>query len=570
MKILALALVVLAAACGAESAGGDDTCQVSLSYTLSQPVAGPDTEVRVTSIVTSSFGTNIYNWNVMKGSTLVSYEDALSNHSEIVFLAEESGTYDVTLDVSPSSGLHCPQGVAHVNVPLDLSSLKVRMHITPPPSAGAPLVDRPLQIRNATDFDMGPVVLEPGTIATAQVRSGTTGVPAYLQLIPQGMPGAMIETFTDMTGQFSVRLLDQPHDVIVVPMIAGYGPKRVTYTPGSASISLPAPQTFNGTVHQGVTKISGAKVQLTIDGVPSTLTTTDVNGNFSVLGFAASTSTVKIEVTPAAGSGLPRLEATDEIDLLGGSLDVNYSALTLRNLDNTVVRRGANAQANKKVVIVGTIASAGTITRGVTTNATGFLRVTTTTDAAGSLPSVLAPAGPLFAVTTIAPGDLAVGALDLTTGVPAQIDAPAMTSFATDVTGGGGPLDGATLDLVPAGALALAGAATLHFEANIAGHITGLIPTGGMFDVRWSDPASRRAPLVERDVTQLKATYLLPPAVYISGDITVSGNSNPVIGASVQVLCADCTGIDKNRPIAEAASDPHGSFSIAVPDPGAM
>jgi hypothetical protein len=570
MKTFAIMLVLAAAACGSDSIGGDDSCQVSLTYTLSQPVAGPDTEARVMSTVTNSFGTNNYNWNVMKGGILVAYEDALSNHSEIVFLAEESGTYDVTLDVSPSSGVHCPQGVAHVNVLQDLNSTKLRLHITPPASAGAPLTDRPLQIRNATDFDMGPVVLEPGTIATGQVKNGTTGVQAYLQFTPQGMPGAMVEAFTNPTGQFSVRLLDQAHDVIVVPMIGGYGPKRVTYMPASSAIMLPSPQTFTGVVRQGVTKISGAKVQLTIDGVPSTLTTTDGNGNFSVLGFAASTSTVKVEVTPSAGSGLPRLEATDEIDLLGGAMDVNFAALTLRNLNGVPVRRGANAQANKKVVIVGTIAAAGTITLGTPTNATGFLRVTTTTDAAGNLPSVLAPAGPLAAVTTIAPGDVAVDVLDLTSGVPAQIDAPALTAFSTTATDGGTPLDGATLDLVPAGALALAGAATLHFTADAAGHVTGQIPSGGLFDVRWSDPSSRRAPLVKTDITTLLATYVLPPAVYISGDITVTGSSNPVVGASVQVLCADCTGIEKNRPIAEVASDPHGSFSIAVPDPGAM
>jgi hypothetical protein len=569
MRSLVLVLAMLAVGCGADSAGGDDTCQVSLSYTQSEQFASPTNEVRVSSVVTNAFGTTNYDWNVRKGGLPISYENALSDGSQITFIAEQSGIYDVTLDIQPSSGVFCPQGTASINVLMDGNSLRARLHITPPASAGAPLVDRPLTIRSAAGFDMGPVVLDPGVIATGQVKNGTTNIPAYLQFTPLGMPGAVIETFTNMSGQFSVRLLDQPHEVIVVPMIAGYGPRRVAYTPSSTTITLAAPQTFAGVVRQGATRISGAKVQLTIDGVPTTLTTTDGNGNFSVLGFATSTSIVKVEVTPAAGSGLPRLEATDMLDL-AASIDVSYSALTLRNLSNVPVRRGANAQANKKVAIVGTIAAAGSITAGITANATGFLRINTTTDAAGNLMSVLAPAGPLYAVTTIAPGDVAVGALDLTAGVPAQILAPPLTAFSTDATGGGGPLDGATLDLVPAGALALAGAPTLHFTADIAGHVIGQIPTGGVFDVRWSDPASRRAPLVERDVTQLMGTYELPAAVYISGDITVTGSSNPVIGASVQVLCADCTGIDKNRPIAEVASDPHGSFSIAVPDPGAM
>jgi hypothetical protein len=43
-----------------------------------------------------------------------------------------------------------------------------------------------------------------------------------------------------------------------------------------------------------------------------------------------------------------------------------------------------------------------------------------------------------------------------------------------------------------------------------------------------------------------------------------------VIGASVQILCATCTGLDATRPIAETATDTVSRYRIAVPDPGTM
>lgn len=572
MKRLLLIALVAATGCGAmDAGGGDDTnaCHVTLSYTPAMPMAAPDTEVRVTSTVSNAYGTLTYSWSVLKGGNIVPYDDAQSDHSEITFLATESGVYDVTLDVSTSGGGFCPQGAAMVNVVNDMGSMKARLHITPPPSAGAPLIDRPLTIRNAMDYDMGPVVLEPGVVATGQVRSGSTQIPAYLQLSPQGNPNAMVETFTTGTGAFSVRVQDAPQEVVVIPMIAGYAPQRVSYTPGNTLISITSGQVMTGTVRQGTTKIANAKVQLTIDGVPTTLATTDANGNFTTLGITTSGATVKIEVTPPAASGLPRLEATGAFDVLS-PIDVSYAPMTLRNLAGVPVRRGGVAQATKKVSIVGTVGAAGTITAGTAATATGYVRISTTTDSAGALPSQLAPAGPLAAVTTIAPGDLAVGSADLTSGVPAQIDAPSPTAFSADAKGGTDAIPGAMLDLVPTGPAALAGAPSLHFAADGAGHVAGVVPAGMTFDVRWTDPAGVRAPLVVRDTVQLVATYQLPDAVYITGDITVTGSSNPVVGASVQVLCDMCSGLERLRPIAEVASDPHGSFSLPVPDPGAM
>ncbi len=570
MKSLLILFALVLIGCGGELGPGDDTCQVSLAYTPNDPLAGPDSEVRVASTSSGAPGTQLFTWNVMKGGVPVPFEDAQSDHSEIKFLATEAGTYDVTLDLSSSLGRFCPQAAAHINVLLDGTAMDARLHITPPITTPAPLVDRPIRVHNASDYDMGPVVLEPGILATGQVKNGSTGVAAYVQFIPQGMAGAIVETFASAGGAYSVRLLNQPHDVIVVPAVAGLAPRKIIgYLPTQTVLNVNAGDTITGTVRQGATAIPNAKVQLTIDGVPTTLATTAANGTFTVQGVDVPNAIVKVEVTPPPATGLPRFEATGMLEVTL-PVNVTYGTLTLRNLIGVPVRRGGAAQANKPVVIVGTVASTGSVSAGVTVNGTGFVRIPATTDAGGNLPSLLAPAGPLFAVTTVGTGDRAIGAVDLTAGIPAQIDAPAPVALVATATDGTNPLDGAMLDLVPRQGLELAGVAALHFTADPQGKVTGVVPAGGAFDVRWSDPAARRAPKIDTDTTQLSRTYVLPPAIYISGELSVTGSTNPVVGASVQILCAACSGLDRNRPIAEVASDPHGSFTLAVPDPGAM
>lgn len=565
----ALAIVlVLLGACAGDLNGADDTddCLVTVSYTPTTVFAGPASEVRLISTVSHASGTLAYAWGVTKGGNVIATEDAQSDHSEVTFIAEEAGPYDVTLNVTPSFGGICPQAHATVNVLMDSEFRNARLHIVPPLTAAAPVVDRPIQLFDGTDYAIGAVVLEASTVASGTVRNASgTGIAAYLQLYPQGMSGAMVETFASGTGAFSARVLIQPHDVIVIPAATTIAPERIrNYSPMGVLPTLTPASSITGTVHQGATAIANARVQITIGGVPTTSAMTAANGSFTVLGHPEQNASVTVEVTPPAGSGLARLEATGVINTQG-AIDVAYTTLAMRNLGGVPVRRTGAALPNRPVVIAGAVASAGTIAG---LDATGYLRIATTTDAGGNLPSVLAPATTLSAVTTVAQGDLAVGAIS--SGTPAFIDAPAMTPISTNAEGAAEPLSGATLDLIPKDALAAANAPALHFVADASGHVTGLIPTGGTYDVRWSDPQGRVGPLIAYDKTAILGTYAMPPAIYISGDVTVTGSTNPVVGASVQILCASCTGVDRNRPIAEVATDAHGSFRIAVPDPAAM
>jgi hypothetical protein len=205
--------------------------------------------------------------------------------------------------------------------------------------------------------------------------------------------------------------------------------------------------------------------------------------------------------------------------------------------------------------------------------ATGQVRVAATAGASGALLPTVVPSGPLSAVIEVGPGDLAVTLFNTTGGAPASLDAPAMQLITTAITAttarGVTPAPGASLDLVPTGALAMAAAPVLRLIAGADGAIAAALPAGGRYQLRFQDPLGRGAPLVvaDRAITAIASSYLLPGAIHLEG--TLLGDGVVALpGASVQLMCTGCSGVDAALPLAEATSDAGGRFSLAVPDPG--
>ena len=279
MKI-ALALALLLGACAGDLGPSGDDCTLTLSSTPMTPVAGPTTEIRINSVATNDPGTHTYTWHVSKNGVDVAFAYAQTDRSAITFIAPDPGTYDIDADLSPSLAGAC-SAHAIVNVVMDATFEKMRLHIVPPLTAMGPIVDRPIEVHDGSDLDIGAVVLDASTQAAGTVRNASgAGIPAYVQFYPLGMPGAMVETFANSAGAFSVRLASQPHDVIVIPAATNVAPQRLAgYSPGSTLAMLTAPDTITGTVHQGASPIANARVQLTIDGVPTTLGITAANGS---------------------------------------------------------------------------------------------------------------------------------------------------------------------------------------------------------------------------------------------------------------------------------------------------
>jgi hypothetical protein len=559
---------------GCGSFGVDDgpgLCEVSIHFDPSAPMI--DDTIRASAVVTNVDVVSAYDWQVFHDNQLVNYAPGAPDGSAIDFIGAEAGPYEVRLQVEadPES---CPAATSTVTVQGTGDTLRVRLHINPPSNVGATVLDRAITVTAKTDYTTS-YPLEAGRVVDGFVRDASTaGIAAYLRFVPHGglMPDATIEAISDPSGAYRARLLAQSYDVLVVPLASNLAARRVAeWNPGSTGTPQPlivdAGTAITGRVlDPSGAAVSGAWVQLTIDGVPSSLANTAGDGTFSVLGRPVSGAVASIEVTAPKALGLPRIEAADVFDV-SQPLEIRYSpSLVLRNVVGTQVKRGGPI-ADAKVAIVGSLSSAATVTAGATSRAAaGYVRANLTANGSGNLPSALVPAGPLSAVVTVAPGDLAVAAFNTSASVPTTIDAPAMVTQTTSATALGNRIVGATLTLVPLGALALAGAPERRLVAE-DGDVVVALASGGTYDVRWYDPSGAGGARVFPGVAALDRYYSLPGALQVRGEVTVLGEPNRVVGASVQILCGDCTGVELTRPIAETASDIQGQYVLYVPDP---
>lgn len=569
MKILAAIAFVTLAACGmSESAGDDDQCDSSISVSPSSPYV--DEPVTVTASITDPFGgIPTIDWSVRFNQNPVTFESHGSY--EISFVPTEPGRYDVEMTPS-SSGSLCPSRRATIDVlARGGNELDVRLHVIPPAGVDVPPIDRIMVIPpGSVSYSLDAVVLDPGRITT-----GTVGMPAYIRFMPNGQPEAIVEAYTSATGAFSARVQTGAHRILVVPNDATYPPQVIDDAPGAAETYVMTTGTaITGLVRRpNATGLAGAKVQLVIDDVPSTVATTAADGTFTL---RAQTATIlanaRVIVTPPAGSGLPRLEAESDAFTLSSGLTIAYAtSLVTRNVAGTdIVRSGP--LANAKVTIVGTLLSAGTVTAGAAATARGIVRIAATADGTGALSSTLVPAAPLFAVISPANGDHAVAQFDTTTVVPASITAPAMMPFSTTVRHAAASISGARLELVPAGALELAGVGPTVLYASTNGTLSGSLANGGVYTARISDPSRTAGATYLPSATSMPSTLTLPDAIVITGALFVQGTSNPIVGGAVEVLCnADgdlaCEGVERSRALGEDASDSQGMFAVAITAP---
>ena len=267
---------------------------------------------------------------------------------------------------------------------------------------------------------------------------------------------------------------------------------------------------------------------------------------------------------------MPRLGASSTVIDLASAWTITYAAgLATRDLSGVHVTRGGVPVASAQVSVVGTIASAGTISAGATSlPARGDVRIATTTSGSGALAG-RAPAAALSLVVTRSASDVALAALDLTTGAPATVTTAAPVAVSGKVTlGGGGAVGLVRVDATGTGPLA---GIVVQTTSDATGGYTLPLAAGGAYQLRLYDPQNRASPRV--DVLASAAAgdlgaRALPASVHLAG--TISGGASSLAGAAVQLLCSGCTGPAADVPIAEAAADANGRFRLAVPDPGTL
>ncbi|HSR97818.1 MAG TPA: hypothetical protein VLM79_12245 [Kofleriaceae bacterium] len=562
---------------GADGGAGEpgdapEGCSVNLQFFPGEPVSGPSATLNVQSFVVNAPGVLEYHWHVGFNGLDVNFTPS-ADSTQITFRAPDPGIYKVDLDVTGSPRF-CAGASTTINVRASgAKTEQLRAHVVSSQASGAPPFDRVFEIAGGADVDIGPLPVEPGVAASPLVMGPSGPVAAYLRFAPNGAPDAIVEAFADNLGRTSLRLVPGLYTVLVVPSQPGSVPRRIiNWSSTSPFVVVGAGAPITGSVVDPASApIERAKVQLTIDGVPSTLATTEADGTF-LLRAEPGGNQVTIEVVPPEASGLPRLSATSLALDLTKPLAIRYHpGLALRDLAGTTVLRNGAPVGDAEVTVVGSLAMAGTVTAGAAVDATGEVRLTARTNGSGVVPARRVPAAALSAVVTVAAGDIAVAALDTTAGAPASLDAPAMTSVtAAIVDPASAPLRSAVVDVVPLGALARAAVPVAHVTANASGEVTAAFAAGGRYELRFQDPVGRGAPLVVTDRTAgtMASTYQLPRALRLRGSVKMFGGTQVLANAVIQILCESCSGIERVRPIAEAVSDATGKFAVSVPDPG--
>ncbi|HET9620715.1 MAG TPA: carboxypeptidase-like regulatory domain-containing protein, partial [Kofleriaceae bacterium] len=357
---------------GPPTGAGGQTCAVQVVLPRDpEPVASATTPVMVRAVVSEAPGTLHFQWQVRRDGTTIATTVQTSDGSQVSFLAPIAGVYDVRLDVLGAL-TGCPTVIQAVNVDApDAVSAPYRIRVAPGLDAPAAPFETTTTIRGGATRQLGPLTAPPSVPIDFHVVAAATGaaVPALVHLIPLGAafpdPGVANEAFSDAAGRVELRAPSGLADAIVVPVQPGLAAQRFTRVQPGAIFALTA-ATLTGSVRDpGGAPLAGAKVQLAVDGLPSSLATTASNGTFTVFAEAAAGQTLTLEVTPPAASGLPRLTATSSKLDVTAPLQIAYGAnLTRRDLAGLVVTRDGAPLPRARLTVVGAIGAGGTVTTG--------------------------------------------------------------------------------------------------------------------------------------------------------------------------------------------------------------
>lgn len=578
-----IAAAALLASCGADFAGDDDGttpdagipgCEVFADFDPALPVA-PATVIGEATITTSGdlFGTREITW-VVEPPAGPSFEPEPldAGNTRVSFAAAAPGIYEVHVFAS-IGGVDCDDYEWGLNVS-DGTETAFVLHALPSPEHAAPPQQLDLRV-TGPEFSLD-LALSAGVAVTANA-----GAPAYLRATDRAAAGLAVEGFADAAGDFALRLRPTAtYDLLIVPEGNAIAPALLTeLSTGqiTGTLDLATADTVTGVVLDAAgDPVAGARVALSVGGVPSTVATTDAAGAFALQARldGALLGGVAVTVAPAGGA-LPTLELPASAGLTlapGEPLTIRYAPGTAARTESfTVVTSTAAAAPGARVHFAArSIAAAGTVAAGATAplDAPGTARVDAVADGAGALPALALPPAvydvaviPADAATAAEPGAVAV--LDLTAGAPA----PAALALAAPapITGTLSPsLSNMRVVAVPRGAAARAGAATLQTTAT-GGVFTLPAVAGADYDLVIDPPlgSSRARARATATAPATLTDIAIPEGLELSGTVTVGGAPAP--GVYLMFLCAACTGPDAALPVAEALSGAGGSYRVRLP-----
>jgi len=593
---VAIAAALLAVACGAGLDGGDDgsypdggvpgdgggpdaplppPCLGRLDFEPAQPVAGAHNEV----VARIPEPLEVLDWQVLgPDGRPRPFQLADADRAAIRFVVDQPGDYTIFAN----SGCLFPLAVAGDGTIFKLRMVPTMTEQVPPQERDLAL---PGDVLSASGYDY---TLERGNLAEGVVvDSAQAPVAAYVRATPIDHEDLSVETFTDASGRFAARVLSGEHDLLVVPQATGdreLAPFRIgQWTWEQATtIEVPASDPISGFVEDlAGDRLVGATVMLRIDGVPTTVDTTDGNGAFTVRGhIAADGSPATLTVVPPYDLGLPRLEAAMTVHA-GRELAIRYRpSLVVRPVSGVVVRAYDRAASQyvagaARVTFAGTIPVAADVDDGgggKVVHASGEVLVEVEAGADGAVPPFLLPAvAGLSAVIDPVRGNLAVVALGAGGAVPSLLDAalevPIHVHAIDDAEHG---LPGIQVRAIPKGALAAASLTVPSYATNASGNVAVPLAPGGSYDLLVIDPRSTHGGAQREHVVTGEAfeDFILPGATPVAGQLSTP-ERQPVARAVVSLFCKYCSGPQSVRPLVRVLSNDSGAYQLPVPRPTA-
>jgi hypothetical protein len=556
---------------------GPPGCDVTFSMQPESPQVGD--VVTVSAVIRDSPGRVERAWQVWDVNHVAIEASIGRDGDSVEFAVPVAGLYQVELGLGPDSGC----SVAHHDFTvLAPGAARARwwLQVVFPERSGLPPHEESRWIPSASLVNIR--VPEAPLVDLAVVDAAGAPVAAtvrWLRVPGDGRPyGVPVEAGTSDAGRVRVRLRDDDdYQVLIVPRCADGEPCALpptgyrSWSVGNDLVVVSGQEIAGTVIGPGGDPLAGARVALTVDGVPSTVATTSAAGAFTVR--TSRLGRARVVIAPAGG-GLPRLETTLPDLVAGEPLAVRYAPLATRALTGAAIRLGGQAYAAARLTVLADIAVAGTVTHGATrADAHGQFIASQATGPDRALLPLVVPAVPASIVLEPVLHQATVVEVDLAATAPTVFDAlPPATLRGRVSNPDGGDAGVVHVRAVPTGALAAATGMAEGKATAMDGAFALTVARGGTYELVASDPGARYAEarrLVGGDDGTVP-DLALAAAVNVDGTVDAAGASAAMVrGASIALRCLQCTGPEASRAVAVARVTSGGRFRLVAPDPGA-
>jgi hypothetical protein len=575
-----LSLLVLAG-CGATSqdgsggdagAGGPECEMVIYPFEPAEPERG-DTVV-VAGDISSRGASGLFRfaWSATTEGQRVDVERR--GDDAIAIRPLRAGIYAVELRGSVGE-LDCFPATRTLNV-RELGAATERYRLRVVPADGGSAAEHEVTIYGGADYDLGALAIDSSASLTGQIVGPGGPISGYVRI--RGAGGATVEVFAQEGAlQAPKPPGGPPYEVLVMPDDEEVAPALLVglSEPDLADLRIDAGLEILGELLDADgAGVEGARVSLSVGGVPSTIGETGADGSFSL---RARGGEAIVRVRAPAGRGLHDLRAEGVAIDAATELLVRYhpELEPVRVHPQITAADGTTPAPSARVTwIAEPVEVAGEVDDGAGLQlASGSARRAASADHAGGMSELILPLGTYQVV--VAPGEGAEPQdaarsvqVDLAEGAPSAL-ALAAPAEIRGVARGAAELAGVRIVASPIQEpTSFPGdAATSGEDGAFALLVSGQIP----YEIALSPPPTARLARAWLDVeSPLAGAELdlgdvqLPPAIAVYGEIWASG-VGALPGAHVSLGCTSC-GVA--RPVAEAVTDATGRFRLLVPDPG--